>query len=160
MTKEMRTLVWNEKFCAEMRERYFGRLAARYRLVDNILHIILLVLSGMTLSSTSELLLPSQCAPMLALIAFALAAAATVMRLSHRSSSFVEFSVDWGKLHSEYEMLWADLNSGSMELGAVRRRIQELKSRAEPIVRRSTHYGTNDRLLLACYQETAKAIGT
>ena len=160
MSKEMRTLVWNEKFNAEMRQRYFGRLAARYRRIDDFIHIILLLLSLTTFGSAIEVLLPSQLTPLLALIAFALAAAATVMRLSHRSSSFVGFSVDWGQLHTEYELLWADLNSGSMESDAVRRRVQELKSRAEPINRGSTPYGTNDKLLLACHQETAKAIGT
>ena len=160
MSGEIRTLVWNEKFFADMRQRYFGRLAARYRRLDNIIHIILLVLSGATVSSANEVLLPPHHTATLALIAFVVAAAATVLRLSHRSSSFTEFSVDWGKLYSEYEMLWVDLNSGCMESSAARQRLRELKSRAEPINRLSTPYGTNDKLRLACYHEAAKAIGT
>ena len=160
MTKEMRTLVWNEKFFADMRQRYFGRLAARYRRVDSMIHIVLLVLSGATVSSASEVLLPPQHTPTLALIAFVLAAAATVMRLSHRSSSFAEFSVDWGRLHNEYAMLWTDLSSSSAESVAVRQQVQELRNRAELIALRSTPYGTRRRLLLACHREAAKAIGT
>ena len=138
MTTETRTLVWNEKFLADMRQRYFGHLAARYRRLDNTIHITLLVLSGATVSSANELLLPPQYTATLALTAFVVAAAATVLRLSQRSSSFVEFSVDWGKLHNEYAMLWDDLNSGSMESAAVRQRVQELRNRAELIDRRST----------------------
>ena len=87
MTEEMRTLVWNEKFFADMRQRYFGHLAARYRTLDNAIHIGLLVLSGATFSSASDVLLPQHTA-ILALLAAALAATATVMRLSDRSSSF------------------------------------------------------------------------
>ena len=98
----------------------------------------------MTFGSASGVLLPqcARCTPVLALLALA------------------EFSVDWGKLHNEYEVLWADLKNGSMESAAARQRLRELKSRAERINRRSTPYGTNDKLLLACHQEAAKAIET
>ena len=157
MTEDMRTLVWNEKFFADMRQRYFGHLAARYRKLDNAIHIALLVLSGATFSSASDVLFPQHTAIM-ALLATALAATATVMRLSDRSSSFAEFSVDWGKLHDEYTLLWNDLRSGSVESGTVRQRVQELKSRAEIIDRRSTAYGTHRKLLLACHREAVEAI--
>ena len=156
MTEDMRTLVWNEKFFADMRQRYFGHLAARYRRLDNAVHIALLVLSGATFSSASDVLFPQHTA-ILALLAAVLAAAATVMRLSDRSSSFTEFSVDWGKLHDEYTLLWADLRNGSVESGAVRQRVQELRSRAELIDRRSTAYGTRRRLLIACHREAVEA---
>ena len=153
---DTRTLVWQEKFCADMRHRYYGALAGRYRQTDDIIHVALLVFSGATFIGSASGWWTGVVIG-LSVVAFVLAGAATVLRLSVRSATFAEFSVAWGKLHDEYRMLWTDLNNHAVESDEARRRLRELMDRAEPIDRQTTPYGIRRRLLRASYEAATEA---
>ena len=146
----------DEKFYADMRQRYFGSLASRYRGADEVIHIVLILFSGATFIGSASGW-TSWIITGLAIMAFVLAAAATVLHLSVHSATFAEFSVAWGKLHDEYRMLWASLSSGSIEPEAARSRLLDLMERAEPIDRQTTAYKTQRTVLNASYDDALEA---
>lgn len=50
----LRALVWEEMFFSDMRQRYFGRVAARAKTTDDIVHVVLFVSSSATFKDRAE----------------------------------------------------------------------------------------------------------
>ena len=152
----LRALVWEEMFFADMRQRYFGRIAARAKTTDDVIHVVLFLCSSATFASM--LGGTSGGTTVLALVSAVLAGIAWTMRLGHRATTFAEFSVSWGRIHGDYKRLWSDMDAGATSDDAVSQRFEALKDRAEAIDRQAAKNRINRKALLASYHEAARMI--
>ncbi len=155
MTK-LRALVWEEMFFSDMRQRYFGRVAARAKTTDDVVHVVLFVSTSATFASVIGGI--SGGTTVLALVSAVLAGIAWTMRLGHRATTFAEFSVSWGRIHSDYKRLWNDIGTGVVSDDAVSQRFEALKDRAEAIDRQAAKNRIDRKALLASYREAARMV--
>lgn len=151
MTENLRRDVWEGMIGADMRYRYFDRLAARAKITDDTLHVLLFVASGTTAASVLGLFTFG--ATVLAVAAAVLAAATATLHFGQRASKFAEFSVFWGRIHADYRRLWDDMEASLMPQHIAVERLGALQERPESIDRQASTTRTRRKLLLECFEE-------
>ncbi len=158
MTENLRRDVWEGMIGADMRYRYFDRLAARAKITDDTLHVLLFIASGTTAAGVLGLFTFG--APALAVAAAVLAAATATLHFGQRASKFAEFSVFWGRVHADYRRLWDEMEAYAIPQEVAVARLGVLQERPESIDRQASTTRTRRRLLLECFEEaTAMATG-
>ena len=151
MTENLRRDVWEGMIGADMRYRYFDRLAARAKITDDTLHVLLFVASGTTAASVLGLFAFGT--TILAVAAAVLAAATATLHFGQRASRFAEFSVFWGRIHADYRRLWDDMESHAIPHRIAVERLAALQERPESIDRQASTTRTRRKLLLECFEE-------
>ena len=151
MTENLRRDVWEGMIGADMRYRYFDRLAARAKITDDTLHVLLFIASGTTAASVLGLFTFG--ATILAVAAAVLAAATATLHFGQRASRFAEFSVFWGRIHADYRRLWDDMEAHAIPHHMAVERLGALQERPESIDRQASTTRTRRKLLLECFEE-------
>lgn len=157
MTENLRRDVWDGMIGADMRYRHFDRLAARAKMTEDTLHVLLFIASGTTAAGVLGLFTFG--ATVLAVASAILAAATATLHFGQRASKFAEFSVFWGRIHADYKRLWDDIETHAIAQGAVIERLRALQERPESIDRQASTTRTRRKILLECFDEAA-AIAT
>ena len=157
MTENLRRDVWDGMIGADMRYRYFDRLAARAKITDETLHVLLFIASGTTAASVLGLF--SFGATVLAVASAILAAVTATLHFGQRASKFAEFSVFWGRIHADYKRLWDDIESHATTQEIAIERLGTLQERPESIDRQASTTRTRRNILLECFEE-ATAMAT
>ena len=157
VTEHLRRDVWDGMIGADMRYRYFDRLAARAKTTDDTLHVLLFIASGTTAAGVLGLF--SFGATVLAVASAILAAVTATLHFGQRASKFAEFSVFWGRIHADYKRLWDDIEAHEVTQAVVVERLRALQERPESIDRQASTTRTRRKILLECFDE-ATAMAT
>ncbi len=157
VTENLRRDVWDGMIGADMRYRYFDRLAARAKTTDDTLHVLLFIASGTTAAGVLGLFTFG--ATVLAVASAILAAVTATLHFGQRASKFAEFSVFWGRIHADYKRLWDDVEAHAVTQEVVVERLRALQERPESIDRQASTTRTRRKLLLECFDE-ASAMAT
>ena len=152
--KALRRRIWNEMIAADTRCRYFNRLASRTETLDRILRVALIFFSSAT-AATVLGLFPSG-AIWLAVASAVLAALSGTMQHGRAALKFAEFSVFWGRLHRDYQELWADVETYTVEADEAARRLRALMDKPESIDRQASTSRTRKGLMLSCLADAEK----
>ena len=126
VTEHLRRDVWDGMIGADMRYRYFDRLAARAKTTDDTLHVLLFIASGTTAAGVLGLF--SFGATVLAVASAILAAVTATLHFGQRASKFAEFSVFWGRIHADYKRLWDDIEAHAVTQAVVVERLGHCRS--------------------------------
>ena len=151
MTENFRRDVWNGMIGADMRYRYFYRLAARAKMTDDTLHVLLFIASGTTAASVLGLFTFG--ATVLAVASAVLAAVTATLHFGQRTSKFAEFSVFWGRIHADYKRLWDEMEAHAITQETAVERLGALQDRPESIDRQASTTRTRRKILLECFDE-------
>ena len=150
----LRRRIWNEMIAADTRCRYFSQLASRTETLDRVLRVALIFFSSAT-AATVLGAFPSG-AEWLAVVSAVLAAVSGTMQHGRAALKFAEFSVFWGRLHRDYEDLWNDVETYTVEADEAARRLRVLMTRPESIDRQASTSRTRRKLMLSCLADAEK----
>lgn len=146
--------MWDEMIEADMRRRYFGRMAGRHETVERILSVSMVVASSATAVVVIGFI--DFGAELLALCSAVLAAVAGKLQFGRSSMKNAEFSVVWGHVHSEYSDLWIDIESQRLSHNDVFEQLRALRHRHEDIDRQTTASPVKSKILSDCFHEAEK----
>ena len=154
---ELRTQVWNARIEADMRQRYFSRMAQRASSADRALRIAVAFSSSAAAVAAFDLLPFGPEA--LAVLTALLAAAAGILQLGATAASNVGFAVDWGHIHTEIETLWVEMERYAISHEDAHARLRGIQQRHESIDRQSIRYRVNARVLKQCFDQAGAYAG-
>ena len=148
---ELRRELWNARVEADMRQRYFARMAQRAHVRDRALRVAIFFTSSATgVTAVGGLGLGSE------LFAFAtavLAAASFTLELGSVAMKHTGFAVDWGRIHQETLDLWTESERGGLSHDEVRTSLRAIERRIEPIDQQSITYRVDARVLAQCFDQ-------
>ena len=148
---ELRRELWNARVEADMRQRYFARMAQRAHFRDRALRVAIFFTSSATgVTAVGGLGLGPE------LFAFAtavLAAASFTLELGSVAMKHTGFAVDWGRIHQETLDLWTESERGGLWHDEVRTSLRAIERRIEPIDQQSITYRVDARVLAQCFDQ-------
>ena len=148
---ELRRELWNARVEADMRQRYFARMAQRAHFRDRALRVAIFFTSSATgVTAVGDLGLGPE------LFAFAtalLAAASFTLELGSVAMKHTGFAVDWGRIHRETLDLWTESERGGLSHDEVRTSLRAIERHIEPIDQQSITYRVDARVLAQCFDQ-------
>ena len=148
---DLRRHVWDAGIEADMRHRYFTRMAQRAATLDRALRIALIFASSATAAAVFGVL---DFGPELLAVLTALLAAVTgTLQLGAAAAKHTGFAVDWGHIHNAAVDLWIELERGALSHHEVRDRLRALQHQHEAIDRQSISDRVNAKILVRCFDE-------
>lgn len=156
MGEAARNLIWESLFMADVRGRYFAHIAGRNRAWDRRLAIAVGVLSS---TSVASILANIPHAPLVLSLATAvLGTTLAALKLDKRVSVGASISRQWMEIASEYEIMWAEIDS--MTEKAALKRHRELEKKHLPVDELAiAEFPLRKTLLDLAFRETSYARG-
>ena len=148
---DLRRKVWDARIEADMRHRYFARMAQRAARLDRGLRVALVFLSSATVIAAVDIINTGPA--LLAVITALLAAFSGTLQLGAAAARYTGFAVDWGYVHDAADELWIELERGALSHQAVRDRLHALRDRHVAIDRQSIPYRVDGKVLTQCFDE-------
>ena len=148
---ELRRELWNARVEADMRQRYFSRMAERAHIRDRALRVAIFFTSSATgVTAVGDLGLGPG---LFALSTAILAAVSFTLELGSVAMKHTGFAVDWSRIHQETLDLWTESERGSLSHDEVRASLRAIQRRIEPIDQQSISYRVNTRVLTQCFDQ-------
>ena len=143
-------MLWNTRIEADMRARYFARMAQRAHVLDRSLRVALFFTSSATgAAAVADL----GVAPALFAVATALIAAASfALELGSVAMRHTGLAADWGRVHMDVLDLWLESEAGASD-DDVAADLHAIHRRIEAIDRQSIPYRVNTRVLTQCFEQ-------
>lgn len=148
---ELRRELWNARVEADMRQRYFSRMAERAHVRDRALRVAIFFTSSATgVTAVGDLGLGPG---VFALSTAILAALSFTLEFGSMAMKHTGFAVDWSRIHQETLDLWTESERGSLSHDEVRASLRAIQRRIEPIDQQSISYRVNTRVLTQCFDQ-------
>ena len=148
---DLRRELWNARVAADMRQRYFSRMAERAHIRDRALRVAIFFTSSATgVTAVGDLGLGPG---LFALSTAILAAVSFTLELGSVAMKHTGFAVDWSRIHQEMLDLWTESERGSLSHDEVRASLRAIQRRIEPIDQQSINYRVNTRVLTQCFDQ-------
>lgn len=148
---ELRRELWNARVEADMRRRYFSRMAERAHVRDRALRVAIFFTSSATGVTAVGDLGPGP--GLFALSTAILAAVSFTLELGSVAMKHTGFALDWSRIHQETLDLWTESERGSLSHDEVRASLRAIQRRIEPIDQQSISYRVNTRVLTQCFDQ-------
>ena len=145
MSDDVRRRIWDDRLAADMRQRYFQRLSSRAKLTDDVVRFLLVLTSSATALSVLGVI-PGG-ATILAVATAILAAISATQQFGCAALRYAQFSTFWGRMHQDYEELWADLEAERLSAEDAAPRLRVIQDRAEPIDQQTAPVRVRRKLL-------------
>ena len=148
---DLRRELWNARVEADMRQRYFARMAQRAHGRDRALRAAIFFTSSATgVTAVGDLGLGPG---LFALATAILAAVSFTLELGSVAMKHTGFAVDWSRIHQEALDLWTESERGGLSHDEVRASLRAIQRRIEPIDQQSIAYRVDRRILSQCFDQ-------
>ena len=156
---DLRRALWNGRVEADMRQRYFSRMAQAANVRDRVLRVIVFFTSSATgVTALTDLGLGPE--PFAFLTAF-LVAVSFALEWGSVAMKHSGFAIAWGRIHQDVLDLWTESEQGGLSHQQVRAALRAIERRIEPIDQQSIPYHVNRRVLARCFEQAeAYAFGS
>lgn len=156
---ELRRALWNGRVEADMRQRYFSRMAQSASARDRVLRVIVFFTSSATAVTALADLGPGP--EPFAFVTALLVAVSFTLEWGSVATKHSGFAVAWGRIHQDVLDLWTESERGELSHQQVRAALRAIERRMEPIDQQSIPYRVNRRVLAQCFdQAEAYAFGS
>ena len=149
---ELRRELWNARVEADMRQRYFARMAQRAHVRDRALRVAIFFTSSATgVTAVGGL----GAGPGVVRLRDGTPAAALsfTLELGSMAVKHTGFAVDWGRIHQETLDLWTESERGGLSHDEVRTSLRAIERSIEPIDQQSITYRVDARVLAQCFDQ-------
>lgn len=156
MRAQQRQLVWNSLLDADMRARYWGRVARRNERIEMAVTVSIAVFS---LAAVGSWMLDSvpQMWQVLSALSAALAIALPILKLGRKAESMADLGARHAILLDSFEQLWRDLPNLPPEEAA--RRYDALKRQEADLYEPGVRLSESKRLVKKIQREVVRARG-
>ncbi len=155
-SKRIQDIVWEELYAAEVRARYFAKLAGRLKSRERWMALALAVLSLGTVGTIVAK--QPDAALLLSLTTLVLSAVLATFKFDKGKALGATLGRQWTEIAAEYEILWAQL--AELEEEEVLTRHRDLLTKHFPSDELAiAEFPQNDRLLSECWKAVAASRG-
>lgn len=156
---DLRRALWNGRVEADMRQRYFSRMAQAASVRDRALRVIVFFTSSATgVTALTDLGLGPE---LFAFLTALLIAVSFTLEWGSVAMNHSGFAVAWGRIHQDVLDLWTESEQGELSHQEVRAALRAIERRIEPIDQQSIPYRVNKRILAQCFEQAeAYAFGS
>ena len=152
----IRDLIWDSLFMAEVRARYFSRVAGSLRAWERYLALFVAVSSSGAVATV--LTNAKVWSVVLSIVAAIVAAVLATFKFDKRVSVGASLSRQWLEIASEYEILWARLgDTTESEALEVHRRLEKKHFPMDELA--MSEFQLKAKLLDACFDEIKTSHG-
>lgn len=150
MSEGTRKLIWESLFMADVRARYFALVAGRLRKHERMLALFVSILSS---GSVVALLAKIQHLPLICGVVAAIASAVlATLKFDKRASVGATLSRQWMEITSEFEVVWARIDT--IDDNSALRSYRILGKKHAPADELAiSEFSLNTKLLNKCFEE-------
>ena len=148
---DLRRELWNARVEADMRQRYFSRMAQRAHVRDRGLRVAIFFTSSATgVTAVGDLGLGPE---LFAFVTALLAAVSFTLELGSVAAKHTGFAVDWSRIYQETFDLWTESEQGGLSHDEVRTSLRAIQRRVAPIDQQSITCRVNTKVLTQCFDQ-------
>ena len=148
---ELRRELWNARVEADMRKRYFARMAQRAHIRDRFLRAAVFFTSSATgVTAATDLGVGPE---WFAFVTALLAAASFTLEFGAVATKYTGFAVAWSRIYQDTLDLWTESEQGGLLHPEVRAAVRTIQHRIEPIDQQSIPHRVNTRVLTQCFEQ-------
>ncbi len=149
-------LIWDSLYMADVRARYFARLAGRLRKTERLLAVVVAV--GSSGSVVSLFAGQDLAAKILGVLTAVIAGVLAAYKFDKRANVAASHSRQWLEISSEYEVLWTRIEDlDDAEAIARHRELEKKHFQADELA--IAEFQLDDKLLDTCFSEVATSRG-
>ena len=157
--EKTRNLVWDALYMADVRKRYFAAVAGNLGRRERVLAFMVALSSSGTVASLLAKIPNAQTVSViLSLISASVAAFLVVAKHDKKINAGAALSRQWSEILSEYEILWAQVDT--LKEATLLKKHAELERKHFPIDEIAvSEFKLNEKLLDKCFDEVARSRG-
>ena len=148
---DLRRELWNARVEADMRQRYFSRMAQRAHARDRGLRVAIFFTSSATgVTAVGNLGLGPE---LFAFVTALLAALSFTLEFGSAATKHTGFAVDWSRVYQEVLELWTESERGGLSHDDVRASLRAIQRGIGPIDQQSITCRVDPRVLTQCFDQ-------
>ena len=148
---DLRRELWNARVEADMRKRYFARMAQRAHVRDRVLRVAVFFTSSVTgVTAATDLGVGPE---WFAFVTALLAAASFTLDFGAVATKHTGFAVAWSRIYQDTLDLWTESEQRILAHHDVRAALRAIQRRIEPIDQQSIPYRVNTQVLTQCFEQ-------
>ena len=146
---DLRMEVWKGRIEADMRQRYFARMAQVARARDRRLRVAVFFTSSAT--GVTALVDLGLGPGVFGVVTALLVAVSFTLEFGSVATSHTGFAVTWEGIYADFVDLWIESEQGNLSHQEVREALRRLEQRIVLVDQQSVPYRVNKRVLLQCF---------
>ena len=142
---DLRVKTWEEMIAADMRARYFGTLAARWKQREiRLAYAVALLSSGALLTVTTSV--QEHATTVLTLLTTAASLWLASIRTEDRGGTCATLAAHWDRTRTEYELLWSAQEKGRFSERKIEAEHRRLADENKPLTQLAARIPENRKL--------------